>query len=259
LMNNTKKFALILFLGFVCILNAQETKSQKAEVFDLGKGLKIEMVLIPAGKFQMGALESEKSYSPNEKLHEVTLTKSFYMGKYEVTQEQWELVMKNNPSTEKGHKLPVTDLSWEDTQTFCEKLNTLTKNNFRLPSEAEWEYSCRANTKTSYHFGETLTPANANYVDSKHGTTIKVGSYKPNDFGLYDMHGNVWEWCNDFFSEYPEGKTIDPKGPENGEFRTIRGGGFDAVTRLRAAFRNFSSPTDQTKSIGFRLALTKGT
>ena len=126
-MNNTKKFSFMLFLGCVCILNAQETKSPKIEVFDLGQGLKIQMVLIPAGKFQMGALESEKSYSPNEKLHEVTLTKSFYIGKYEVTQEQWELVMKNNPSTEKGHKLPVTDVSWEDTQTFCEKLNTLTK------------------------------------------------------------------------------------------------------------------------------------
>ena len=165
-MNNTKKFALILFLGFVCILNAQETKSQKAEVFDLGKGLKIEMVLIPAGKFQMGALESEKSYSPNEKLHEVTLTKSFYMGKYEVTQEQWELVLKNNPSTEKGHKLPVTDVSWEDTQTFCEKLNTLTKNNFRLPSEAEWEYSCRANTKTSYHLGHSEPEILINVITS---------------------------------------------------------------------------------------------
>jgi formylglycine-generating enzyme len=152
-------------------------------------------------------------------------------------------------------------LIWESCQkwVFQGRLNTITNKTFRLPSEAEWEYSCRANTKSSYHFGEILTPANANYVDSKHGTPIEVGSYKPNGFGLYDMHGNVWEWCNDFFSEYPEGKTIDPKGPEDGEFRTIRGGGFDAVTRLRAAFRNFSSPTDQTKSIGLRLALTNGT
>lgn len=136
----------------------------------------------------------------------MTLTKSFYMGKYEVTQEQWELVMKNNPSTEKGRNLPVTDVSWEDTQTFCEKLNTISNKTFRLPSEAEWEYSCRAHTKFSYHFGETLTPANANYVDSKHGTPIKVGSYKPNGFGLYDMHGNVWEWCNDFLANIQKAK-----------------------------------------------------
>ncbi len=247
-----------VYLGLSCVffLNGQQPESGKVETIELTKGIKLEMVLIPAGKFLMGALESEKSYSPNEKIHEVTLTKSFYLGKYEVTHEQWEWVMKNNPSTEKGPKLPVTDVSWEDTQTFLEKLNTITNKTFRLPSEAEWEYSCRANTKSSYHFGETLTPANANYVDSKHGNPIAVGSYKPNDFGLYDMHGNVWEWCNDFLADYPDGKRIDPKGPVEGEFRIIRGGGFDAVSRLRAAFRNFSSPTDQTKSIGFRLALT---
>lgn len=255
-MNIKNNFSFMLFLGCISSLAAQESKLEKEVAIDLGKGLKIEMVLIPAGKFQMGAPESEKNYSANEKLHEVALTKSFYMGKYEVTQQQWESVMKNNPSTEKGEKLPVTDVSWEDAQNFIEKLNTLTKKNFRLPSEAEWEYSCRANTKTSYHFGETLTPANANYVDSKHGTPIEVGFYKPNSFGLYDMHGNVWEWCNDFFGDYPDGKTTDPKGPEDGEFRIIRGGGFDAVTRLRAAFRNFSSPTDQTKSIGFRLVIS---
>lgn len=247
----------MFFFVFLAFARTQEKIPKMVEVFDLGKGVKLEMVLVPAGKFLMGALESEKNYSANEKIHEVTLTNPFFMGRFEVTQEQWEAVMGDNPSSEKGGKLPVTDVSWEDARVFIEKLNSVTKKSFQLPSEAQWEYACRANTKSSYHFGETLTPANANYVDSKHGVPIAVGSYKPNGFGLYDMHGNAWEWCEDFFGQYPDGKVTDPKGPEDGEFRIIRGGGFDAVTRLRSAFRNFSSPSDKTKSIGFRLCLIK--
>ena len=168
--------AVVLSLVGALSVMAQEVKPEKTEVIDLGKGVKLEMVLIPSGKFMMGSPASEKDRLENEKQHEVTITKPFYMGKYEVTQEQWETVMRNNRSFLKGSKLPVTGVSWDDCQEFIKKLNAKTDGGYRLPTEAEWEYACRAGTTTAYSFGDSLTKADAN-IDGD--STKAVGSYKP--------------------------------------------------------------------------------
>ncbi len=213
-----------------------------------------EMVLVPAGKFMMGSPVSETDRGNRETQYEVTLTKPFYMGKYEVTQDQWEGIMGNNPSSRtKGAKLPVTDVSWEDCQEFIKKLNAKTNNGYRLPTEAEWEYACRAGTSTVYSFGDSLTKSDANIG----GGIIKaVGSYKPNAFGLFDMHGNVWECCEDWFGDYPAGLVIDPKGPATGTSpRVVRGGSFDSpVSLARSSMRGVCTPADRVFSQGFRLA-----
>ena len=250
--------AVVLGLVGALTVMAQEVKPGKAEVIDLGKDVKLEMVLIPAGKFKMGSPESEMGHSKAETQHEVTLTKPFYMGKYEVTQEQWESVMGKNPSDTKGGKLPVTQVSWEDCQEFIKKLNAKTKGGYRLPTEAEWEYSCRAGTTTAYSFGDEITPKDANYFDSKIDKPVAVGSYKPNAFGLYDLHGNVWEWCEDWYGDYPAGAVTDPKGPAKGEDRVLRGGSFlNYVSQARSSFQYNFTPTIRSDYLaGLRLART---
>jgi len=225
------------------------------EKADLGAGIKLNMVLIPAREFQMGSPESEKYHQDNALQHEVTLTKPFYMGKYEVTQEQWESVMGNNPSSRtKGAKLPVTNVSWEDCQEFIKKLNEKTSGGYRLPTEAEWEYACRAGTTTAYSYGDNLTKSDAN-ID---GDSIKaVGSYRPNAFGLYDMHGNVWEWCNDWYGSLQDGEVTDPKGAATGSSRVLRGGSFiNDVSAARSSLRFVGTPTFRGTDLGFRLVKT---
>jgi formylglycine-generating enzyme required for sulfatase activity len=222
--------------------------------FDLGNGVGLDMMLIPAGDFMMGSPESEKGRANHETQHAVTLTKPFYMGKYEVTQEQWESVMGNNPSNNKGEKLPVTNVSWDDCQNFIKKLNEKNKGKYRLPTEAEWEYACRAGTTTAYSFGDSITKSDANYGGSD---TKAVGSYKPNAFGLYDMHGNVYEWCEDWKADYPKESVIDPKGPATGDSRVLRGGFFlGDESRIRSSYRSINSPTYRDLNGGFRLAKT---
>jgi formylglycine-generating enzyme required for sulfatase activity len=277
--------AMVLGLVSALTVMAQEVKPGKVDVIDLGKDVKLEMVLVPASKFKMGFTKKEvadlkveiqediKKNTKKElgkeqidlvdiimsfqgKQHEVTLTKPFYMGKHEVTQEQWEAVMGKNPSEEKGAKLPVTDVSWEDCQEFIKKLNKKTDGGYRLPTEAEWEYSCRAGTTTAYSFGNKITPKDANYEYSKIAKPVAVGSYKPNAFGLYDMHGNVWEWCEDWHGEYPFAVT-DPKGPAKGEYRVLRGGSFGVYgSRARSSDRNYDAPTLRNHYGGLRLART---
>ena len=244
-------------LGLVGALTvmAQEVKPGKVEVIDLGKDVKLEMVLVPAGKFKMGSPASEKERSDNETQHEVTLTTPFYMGKYEVTQEQYEAVMGNNPSAfDKGAKLPVTGVSWNDCQEFITKLNAKTSGGYRLPTEAEWEYACRAGTTTAYSVGDSLTKIDANIAGSN---TKAVGSYKPNAFGLYDLHGNVFEWCEDWRGVYPAGVVTDPKGPATGTYRILRGGSFNYDgSNARSSFRYYYSPSKGNHRLGFRLART---
>ena len=276
-----------IVMGLVGALSvmAQEVEPGKVDVVDFGEGVKLEMVLVPAGKFKMGFTKKELEdfrvaiqegikkitkkklgkedldlvdliMSKQGKQHEVTLTKPFYMGKYEVTQEQWEEVMGNNPSYTKGAKLPVTKVSWNDCQEFIKKLNAKTSGGFRLPTEAEWEYACRAGTTTKYSFGDKITPKDANYGDSRIDKPVEVGSYKPNAFGLFAMHGNVCEWCKDWHGDYPFAVT-DPKGPATGEYRVLRGGSFLVNDYIaRSSSRNYDSPTDQTGYYGFRLTRT---
>ena len=250
--------AVVLGLMSVLTVTAQEVKPGKVEVIELGKDVKLEMVLIPAGKFMMGTKVDPFSNIPNKNeypQHEVTLTKRFYMGKYEVTQEQWFEIMGENPSEEKGRKLPVTNVSWYDCQDFIKKLNAKTNDGYRLPTEAEWEYACRAGTTTAYSFGDKITLKDANI----NGESIKaVGSYKPNAFGLYDMHGNVWEWCEDWHGKYPFAVT-DPKGPAMGVSRVLRGGSFNFnESGARSSDRDnyIYSPTSRYNGSGFRLART---
>lgn len=247
---------------------------KESTAINLGKGVKFEMVLVPSGKFLMGwkeipvdpfsNLEVEQPEEHEIPQHEVTLTKSFFMGKYEVTQEQWFEIMGNNPSQDKGQKLPVTDVSWEDCQEFIKKLNAKTNGGYRLPTDAEWEYACRAGTTTAYSFGQSITRKDANFglpsyfTGTEHNDLQEVGSYKPNAFGLYDMHGNVWERCEDWFGPYQAGAVTDPKGWAMGTFRVIRGGAFSRfVKNARSSFRSGDSPTYRDKYTGFRLAMTK--
>ena len=235
----------------------QEPKKDKAAPFQTEDEMTMKelgMVLIPAGKFLMGSPASEKGRYYNEIQHEVILTKPFYIGKYEVTQEQWESVMGNNPSETKGNRLPVMNVSWHDCQVFIKNLNTKTNGGYRLPTEAEWEYACRAGTTTKYSFGDSLTKSDANI---NVGSVKAIGSYKANGFGLYDMHGNVLEWCNDWYGSLQDGEATDPKGLGAGTFRVLRGGSFDdSVSSARSSFRVFYMPTVRLNFNGFRLVRT---
>jgi len=236
----------------------EEKKAKPILQVDLGKGVKLEMLLIPAGKFMMGSPESEVGRKSDETQREVTLSKPFYMGKYEVTQEQWQAVMGNNPSRTKGAKLPVTNVSWNDCQDYIKKLNGKTNGGYRLPSEAEWEYACRAGTKTAYAFGNSITKSDVSFGKD---STMVVGSYKNNFFGLYDMHGNVLEFCQDWFESYPVGSEIDPQGPPMGQAKVVRGGSYHKntnplFTRSAMRFGAGRAPSNSDIDLGFRLAKT---
>ena len=234
------------------IITDTDEKIVKAVLSKVLAMVEKDLVLIPAGKFMMGSPTTEVGRKNDETQHQVTLTKPFYMGKYEVTQEQWEGVMGINPSKTKGEKLPVTDVSWNDCQEFIKKLNSKTNGGYRLPTEAEWEYACRAGTTTMYSVGNSLTKSDAN-IDSD---SIKaVGGYKPNTFGLHDMHGNVYEWCEDWKADYPEGAITNPKGPASGSTRVLRGGSFSIYSPARSSFR-FTFAPSLRDLVGFRLART---
>ncbi|MEI7853981.1 MAG: formylglycine-generating enzyme family protein [Planctomycetota bacterium] len=245
---------LLSFFSFAVIVFAQPQKLA-LEIVDIGKGVSLELLIVPAGKFTMGSPISETGRTSNELEHEVTISKSFFLGKYEVTQAQWEAIMEDNPSSEGGAKLPVTDVSYEDCQKFIKKLNEKTSGGFRLPTEAEWEYACRAGTKTSYAVGERFGKDQANFLDSKIGKPVFVGSYKSNAFGFHDMHGNVDEWCNDWYGPYAKEPILNPKGPPEGKYRVLRGGAFNFdASYQRSAIRNFIRPTDRDHNLGFRIA-----
>jgi formylglycine-generating enzyme required for sulfatase activity len=229
----------------------------------------MKFVWIPPGSFVMGSPKEEKERQRlglDETQHKVTLTKGFYMGVYTVTQEEWQAVMGNNPSHFKGEKnLPVELVSWDDCQEFAKKLREKDKKLYRLPTEAEWEYSCRAGTKTPFHFGETISIDQANYNGHyTYGTgkkgvhrkkTTPVGSFPPNAFGLHDMHGNVWQWCQDRGGDYPQKDVVDPQGAEKGEDRVLRGGSWDSYPEnCRSAHRHIGfRPGYRNSFLGFRI------
>ena len=213
----------------------------------------LDFVLIPAGSFVMG---SDDRCDDEKPAHKITLTKPFYIGKYLVTQEQYQAVMDANPSYFKGAKNPVEFVSWDDAQEFCKKLSASSGLAVRLPTEAEWEYACRAGSKAAYCFGnnETKLGKYAWYSTNSGNTTHPVGEKKPNRFGLYDMHGNVWEWCQDWYGEYTAKTAKNPTGPATGAFRVLRGGSwFSNPAYCRAACRRRNNPDLRYRSIGFRV------
>jgi formylglycine-generating enzyme required for sulfatase activity len=231
-------------------------------------GIGMKFVWIPPGSFVMGSPKEEKERQDNETQHKVTLTKGFCMGVYTVTQEEWRAVMRNNPSHFRGEKnLPVDNVSWDDCQEFLEKLREKDKQPYRLPTEAEWEYACRAGTTTPFHFGNTPSTDQANYNgnyiygDGKKGSnrkkTTPVGSFPANAWGLHDMHGNLWQWCEDWHGDYPQKDAVDPQGPNEGQYRVLRGGSwYDFPQHCRSTFRVRYRPGLSYSRLGFRLCFS---
>ncbi len=214
--------------------------------------LQQSMILIPEGSFMMGD-ENMDDACP---VHKVMLS-AFHIQATPVTQAQYEAVMGRDPSYFKGPDRPVERVSWNDAVDFCNKLSALTGENYRLPSEAEWEYACRAGSTSAYCFGDDDKELGeyAWYDDNSAMQTHPVAQKRANRFGLYDMHGNVWEWCRDWYGDYSSGSQTDPEGPSTGSYRVLRGGSwFFNARNLRSANRNISSPGNSNNGSGFRLA-----
>jgi formylglycine-generating enzyme required for sulfatase activity len=226
---------------------------------DLGHGVKLEMVAIPGGKFLMGAPNAERNSRTNEMPQHLVKVPRFYLGRYLITQEQYIVLMGNNPAQLKKRGLPVEMVTWHDAQAFCRKLTQLSHKHYRLPSEAEWEYACRARTTTSYCFGNTISPKLANYDDGRQGAvqngTTPVKKFPPNGFGLSDMHGNVWEWCEDGWHDNYDNAPTDGSVWMSGESHVLRGGSwFVNASACRSAYRSRSNAVDSDAYIGFRVA-----
>jgi len=223
----------------------------------------MEFVLIPAGEFDMGSPSQEKDRSDYESpVHKVTIQNSFYMGKSSVTQKQWKKIMGNNPSHFKGEDRPVEMVSWNDAQKFVKKLNEKeSTDKYRLPSEAEWEYACRAGTRTRYSFGDGESKLNeyAWYAENSGSKTHSIGQKKPNPRGLYDMHGNVWEWVQDKwhenYNDSPSDGSIWEDGSDGKSFdRVSRGGSWYCnIGFCRSASRFKRDPESRINNMGFRL------
>ena len=244
----------------------------------LVEGIQLEMLLIPGGTFLMGSAKDELgSYDDEYPQHEVTVPPVF-MSRTPITQAQWRLVagypqvnqdLTSDPSNFKGDTRPVEQVNWNEAQEFCARLSARTRRTYRLPTEAEWEYACRAGTKTPFHFGETLSDELANYRATEtfgrgipgedRAETTDVASFPPNAFGLHDMHGNVWEWCeDDWHSNYDDAPTdgsawLD-KDVNKDKSKLLRGGSWLAIPRnCRSACRNYGSREDRYHDFGFRV------
>ena len=221
---------------------------------------------IRPGIFMMGSPENEPKRSNDETLHRVTLTQGYWLAETACTQALWQIVMGENPSEFKGDQNPVETVSWDDVQGFLTKFNNLKSGlDFRLPTEAEWEYACRAGTATPFSFGENIIPEQVNY-DGKYpyadgekgidrGKTVPVKSLPVNQWGLYEMHGNIVEWCSDYYGEYQLEQNVDPTGVDKGADRVLRGGGWGNDGGLvRSACRPHLVPDYRLRGFGFRLA-----
>ena len=228
-------------------------------------GISIEMVKVEAGTFMMGATsEMKDSYddpdSDEKPVHQVTLTNDYYMGKYEVTQALWQAVMGSNPSNFKGDNLPVEKVSWNDCQEFISKLNSLTGRKFRLPTEAEWEYAARGGKKSrSYQYSGSSNISDVAWYDGNSvNKTHPVGTKQANELGIYDMTGNVWEWCSDWYGFYSSSSQTNPTGADSGSSRVFRGGSWYGNARYcRLSFRDCTPPDCRGYNLGLRLALSE--
>ncbi|MBZ0264093.1 formylglycine-generating enzyme family protein, partial [bacterium] len=228
----------------------------------------MKFVQIPAGSFMMGSPESEEGRNENEVLHQVIISEPFEIMTTQVTQAQWVALIRkyhsffrslarSNPSCRRGDNLPVENVSWKDVQQFIKELNVQESGKeYRLPTEAEWEYACRAGTTTRFNIGDTESDlAQAGFYKANSGSwTHMVGQQSANAWGLYDMHGNVWEWCSDWYGDYPSGSVKCPTGASNGTERVRRGGCWLSDARYcRSALRNSNTPSYRSSTIGFRL------
>ena len=245
---------------------------QRVEL-EAAPGVWMRFALIPSGRFVMGSPPDEKGRSDDEgSQHAVIISKSLYMGQTCVTQEQYEAVMGTNPSYHKGAKYPVEMVSWDQAMDFCRRVSQRTGRSVRLPTEAQWEYACRAGTTTPFNTGPTLPrnmahygcwQPNSTYPSNRVGMTaedfgtVAVGSFPPNAWGLYDMHGNGWEWCSDWYKDdYSAGEVTDPTGPKDGSHRVLRGGSqYNDPWYCRSAYRGWNLPYGLGGNVGFRVAM----
>jgi formylglycine-generating enzyme required for sulfatase activity len=246
-------------------ITSKKNESAIFTTIDLGNGINLELVYIPKGTFLMGSpLNEAKRYQNEGPQHQVQVP-SFWMGKYPITQAQWQQIMGNNPSKFQGNNRPVERVSWDDCVKFCQKLSQKLAKKVKLPSEAEWEYACRAGTTTPFHYGATLTSdlanyaANYTYAYEAKGTYIKetmaVGQFPPNAFGLYDMHGQVWEWCADDWHEDYQGAPMDgsPWLSKN-KIKVVRSGYYGSLPMsCRSASRNRDMQNYSSYYHGFRV------
>jgi formylglycine-generating enzyme required for sulfatase activity len=226
---------------------------------DIGDGVMMEFALIPSGEFSVrldvDETGGDSSQSPTQR---ITITKSFYMGRCEVTQEQYEKIMGVNPAQFESPNRPVDTVSWYEATEFCNKLSSTLNVPFRLPTEAEWEYACRAGTTTTYYWGDDFDSRYARTIEDRSSGTSNVKTRLPNAWGLYDMSGNVWEWCADWYSKRDSDleSAVDPKGPSGANFRVLRGGSWGNSRRnCRCAHRNWHTPNHRYDDCGFRVVM----
>lgn len=266
-------FTRFLFFSFL-ISSGYQNNPDKSFTVWTEPNTGIEFILIPKGTFMMGDLSLSDSFSTYTTPHLVNISKDIWMSRKEITLSQWQKIMgtkemhpeKPSPFGSENPNYPVVSVSFYDVQSYLEKLNLLTgKNQFRLPTEAEWEYACRAGTRTPFSTGTEITDSQANFNAEFESTfsppgkyighSSPVGSYPPNNWGLYDLHGNVWEWVNDWYAPFSHEKIIDPKGPVDGKFKVIRGGSWYFGAKNAQSFcRKTHEPNLWGFSIGFRLA-----
>jgi sulfatase modifying factor 1 len=230
------------------------------------RGVRQQLRWIMPGEFLMGSPASEAERRDNETQHRVILTQGYWLADTACPQALWQAVLGDNPSRFKGEDRPVENVSWDDAQRFIERLNELIPGGgFRLPTEAEWEYACRAGTTTAFWFGDQITPEQVNYDGNNPYAGGRKGKYRKetvavkalpcNGWGLYQMHGNVWEWCQDWYGEYPLDTVVDPTGPERGGRRVLRVGSWiSGGGRVRSAPRGDFVPSARSDDFGFRLA-----
>ncbi|MGC6547957.1 MAG: formylglycine-generating enzyme family protein [Rubripirellula sp.] len=261
---------ILVVIGCSTEISEEELKEISARIRQtepITNSIGMKLKQIPAGTFLMGIGDDELmsfgvSSSPSSG-HRVTLTKPFLLGVYEVTQEQYEKVMGTNPSHFEGKQHPIESVSWDDATEFCRKLSVLPEEKaagrtYRLPTEAEWEYACRAGTTTAYSFGdhEFQLDNYAWYGNKGKKSSHPVGEKKPNPWGLFDMHGNVWEWCQDWYDYLPDGSVTDPEGPSSGSRRVYRGGGWHyPAGNCKSFYRRKWMPAEGLKFVGFRVAV----
>jgi len=256
-------YSLLIVILFVAQSMAQQVPPSYDTVLYLNPETPIYFKYIPAGTFSMGS-NTEDGLAEKDEIpaHKVTLSKGFYMGVFEVTQAQWKAITGENPAIfrvfEDSPNRPVEYVTWNQVDKYIEKLNELNLGKFRLPTEAEWEYACRAGTQSPYYWGsEMAVNGSSEYAwanSRSHSSTNPVGMKKPNAWGLYDMSGNVWEWCSDWYGPYSAEPKIDPTGPKKGKLKVFRGGSwFDFYESHRSANRHKHAPNEPYSAIGLRL------